>query len=70
MKITYYKSNKLKATETVEVSEILMQTEPDEMTDEEREAINRGQMTPMLCFDNPNGGFLCVPPEFVIKIED
>lgn len=70
MSITYYKSNKLMATETVEVSEILMQTEPEFMTDEERAAINRGEQTPMLCFVHPaTGAMLCVPVEFAIKIE-
>lgn len=69
MKITYYKSNKLMATETVEVDEILLQTEPEFMTDEERELINQGKHTPMFCFQNKNGdGFVCVPTEFVIKI--
>jgi hypothetical protein len=67
MKITYYKSNKLIATETVEVDEILLQTEPEYMTDEERERINKGKQTPMLTF-RKGDGWISVPAEFVIKI--
>lgn len=67
MKITYYKSNKLMATETVEVDEILLQTEPEYMTDEERERINNGEQTPMLTFYKGDS-WLSVPVEFVIKI--
>lgn len=67
MKITYYKSNKLMATETVDVDEILLQTEPEYMTDDERARINKGEQTPMLTF-RKGEGWISVPVEFVIKI--
>ena len=70
MKITYYASNKFAKVINTEVKEISMQLEPEDMTEEEKELARNGQLTPMLCFDNPDGGFLCIPPEFVIKIED
>lgn len=69
MKFTYYASNKLQNTVTAEVKEIFMQTEPEYMTDDERERIHNGEHTPMLCYIREDGVCVSVPVEFAIKIE-
>ena len=69
MRITYYSSNKFVNTVTANVSEILMQDEPEYMTDEIREEINAGRHTPMMNSRSVAGNWVAVPVEFVIKIE-
>ena len=69
MKITYYASNKFERTVTAETTQILMQEEPECMTDEIRAEINAGRQTPLLNFCTEYGGWIAVPVEFVIKIE-
>ena len=68
MKITFYNSSKLEKTTVMNTALILGNMPPEEMTDEERESIRIGNEKPMCNFP-ANGGWMCVPWEFVISIE-
>lgn len=69
MKITYYRSNKMVNTETSETDCILCTLGPDEISDEDREDILEGNLTPM-CNFMTDDVWHCVPWQFVISIED
>lgn len=75
MKITYYNSAKFEKTTTAEISAILGAPDPDEITDEDRDALRSGEMSPMCNFavngDGPaSAHWMAVPWHWVIEITD
>lgn len=69
LRITCYRSTKFEATDTIDVDHIDGVMEPEEMTDEDRQALKENQMSPMCSFTDTDGVMHAVPWEFVIKIE-
>ena len=68
MKIKCYRTSEYKNTNTFITDSIWGTLEPDEMTDEDRQAFRSGAEA-MCCFTTEDGKMHCVPWQFVISIE-
>lgn len=66
LKIKMYRSAKMQKTDEVIAYKITVASPPEEMTDEERKDMNKGQ--PMLTLWLPGDRTLFVPPAFIIEV--
>ena len=70
MRITAYRTTAYKNTSVYETDKILVNVEPEYMDDETRKGLNDNGEIPYFCFqDKISNSYICMPPEFVIKIE-
>ena len=69
MKIKCYRSNVYNNIDTFITDSISGTLEPDDMTDEDREAFRSGRAEAMCCFST-DGTMHCVPWQFVISIDE
>ncbi len=68
MIITCYRTVAYKNIDRIETDHIWGTLAPDEMTDEDRQALRDGGANPMCCFTDKEGRMHCVPWQFVIEI--